>query len=231
MASAMSQRFDQVVRTMIDAHTTSVEAHRRIAEYARGRLQDLIRSGEGSPDYTRIVDGVIGAPEEAVKLDGGRIEYLFARSTEAVVFALQFAREISPDPGGEYSRNWVIAVDGQPWTGALTDIPAKETVTLFNFSDYARILEERHRPGKSGVLRPRPSKRPRMASRSLWANARFRPENVITELVRRAVSRRFPTVDVERIFVTVPGAYILKRGRFRGEPITYPAVRLTPKKA
>jgi hypothetical protein len=218
----MSQRFDEVVHTMIDAHTTSVEAHRRIAEYARSRLQDLIRSGEGSPDYTRIVDGVIGAPEEAVKLDGGTIEYRFARITEAVVFALSMAREISPDPGGEYSLSWFVAVDGVPWTGSLTDIPVSSTVIIVNNADYARMLEQR------GMISKRTARRRGQRARGILKRTPH-PNHVVTELVRRETARRFPTISVERQFVTLPGAYVRKTPP-RGA-ITYPAVVLTPKKA
>jgi hypothetical protein len=77
-------------------------------------------------------------------------------------------------------------VGGVPWTQPLEDIPPNAEVGITNISDYARKIDV------GGM---------RMSV----------PPNIV-ETVRQLCQRKYPAFLFERIFVTIPGGYIL-RGR------------------
>ncbi len=198
---------------MVDSRLKAPEVHALVGNAAREAVTGLVKNGRASPIYQTFVDGVEGANENDVKLDGGRIYYLFDQSVklqEAVAYGLAYVKQISPRRTGRYSNLWYVAVNGTPYTGRIADIPPDSVVMILNFADYARILEEGGRTGRSGRLKNHKN-----------------PATVITELGRQRIQRQFPTVQVERRFVSVPGAYIRKTPPTG--PITYPAIVLSEK--
>lgn len=212
------------IKRMADERVSEAVARKRIGVFARARVQELIASGEVSDSYTRTVDGVPGALEETVKLDGGRIEYAFARGRSgealrsAARFMLQYAQSHSPNSGGPYSQSWFLSVNGLPWTRPIDDIPDGAKVMLTNFAPFSRRLEEQGRVLGRG-------------RRAAHAN----PERMVTERTRQAVLQKFPTLVVQRTYVAIPGApggsaggwevpYHLRTGPGRGSEILYPTV-------
>lgn len=176
-----------------------------LAKTARAALADAISSGEASERYVRSVNGRIGAPEETVDAPGP-IVYRFSYLDEAVVYALAFARERSPTRKGTYKRSWFAMVNGRPWDGQ-SPIPLDAEVIVTNDQPYHRKIEV-------GAM-----------------TMRVPPH--IVEDTRQAVQRAFRgAIRAQMRFVDLAGAYRLernhgRRGRRKGDPITYPAVILT----
>ena len=213
------------IGAMVDSRLDSSEAHIAVANHVRSNLNLLINANVFPGQYRRFVDGREGAPEEAVKLDGGQIVYVFSRLPEATAFTLTFCKGRSPRKTGAYEDAWFVAVDGVPWQGKIADIPPGSTVTITNFAPYHRRLEQGyHRAHHVG----------------------HKPGLYITEAARQAVMRRFKGILAERQFVTVPHViggtrgwevpYHLRRpgrqsGEGAGDAITYPAVVLTDRNA
>ncbi len=94
---AKAAAFNERLKVFID-RTLSPEAQsRRLAEVAKAEKDRLIAAGRASRRYRRWVDGVEGAPEEAVKAaDGGRIVYRFSVMGAVCTFALSFLINRSP---------------------------------------------------------------------------------------------------------------------------------------
>lgn len=222
---ALGARMQAAARILIDKRLSSAEAHLRVARLARDHLALLISTGRGSAQHSTTVDGVDGAAEETVKLDGGAIVYSFAqgRRLAALRFALKYAKDASPNPGGPYSQAWFFAVDGRAWTQPLDLIPANALVMLVNFAPFARALEERGRSGRSGRLKDHPH-----------------PERVVSERTRQAVLTQFPGLNVQRQYVTIPGGpgaramgwevpyHLRSAGPNQGEAVLYPAIVFAP---
>jgi hypothetical protein len=156
----------------------------QVATYARAQRDVLIRQGVASPVYITFTDGVESAPEEKVKLDEGTIAYLFSNINEAIVYALARARELSPVKSGEYKDSWFVALDGIPFIGNIADIPKGSRVIITNKQRYHRKIDT------GGQITSVPPG--------------------ITEAVRQAVMRRYPGLQVDREFVTIPGDPPLK---------------------
>lgn len=196
----------RVVQILVDKRMSSGDIQRAVAKTARQSMSDLIGLGVASPIYARFVDGIEGAPEEAVRLDGGRIEYVFERLAEAAAFALGYCKEMSPRRSGEFAEGWMLVVDGLPWEEAFEEISPEVTqVIVTNLAPYARRLEQ--------------------------AYGRTDPHYHITESAMQATARRFPGLLVRRQFVSVPGfatglwgTVPYQRKREPRGPITYPAV-------
>lgn len=196
----------QQVQAVVQQAVSSGQIGQIAGVLARQVLQDAISRGVASPNYTRVVDGRAGAPEESVNLHGGNIVYLFAQLTDAVVYAFTYVREISPVKSGAFKASWVVLIDGRPWTGPLETIPKTAVQAIIvDSAPYARKLEQ-------------------------TVGAR-NPIYRITEQARQATLRRYKGLVVERKFVTLSGG-ITQRGWHvpytrvtppRG-PITYPAV-------
>jgi hypothetical protein len=200
--------FRRTVHEMFDRQTRPEAIGARIQSYATDQVRAMIAGGNASPKYRLFVDGTEGKPVSQVALNGGTVLYLFSRLTDAVVAALAYARSISPvGETGNYRDSWVVIVNGNIWTGQLTDIPQGSEVTLTNFAPYARKIEEKGRFGRGGRLKSYPV-----------------PARVISEQTRRYVARLYPYLKVTRAFVLIPGGYILKTGPEAGQPMTYPAV-------
>lgn len=177
-----------------------------LARYAKDVLAETIASGEGSPKYTRAVNGRLDAPEEQVKAPGP-IVYVFSYLEEITTYALEFARARSPKASGRYRNSWFALVNDRVWNGR-SDIPADAQVIVTNDRPYSRKIEV-------GAMKMRV------------------PPHVVEDM-RQAIQKRYPkVVTVSKQFTELAGAYRLRRnggrrGRRRGDPITYPALVIDP---
>lgn len=104
--------------------------------------RELARVKATDPKPTRIirtVDGVTGAPEEAVRPDG-RIVYDFPRLDEIVQAAMETLFELSPVLSGEYRNAHTLFVNGvqarnlEAWDGT-------GEVVISNPLPYSRVIE------------------------------------------------------------------------------------------
>jgi hypothetical protein len=181
---SLSSNFRRTMSVMVDRHTSSAEARRRVAAVARDGLTELIRTGRASTVYQTTVDGRRNAPLETVRLDKGRIEFIFGQMARAAEFAVDLAKKRSPVKGGKYRDSWFVLVDKKPWTAPLATIPSGVEVWITNAADYHRKID---RGGQKTKMPP-----------------------YIVEDVRQAVQRRFPGLDAGVDFVTLPGGYVLK---------------------
>jgi hypothetical protein len=168
----------------IEVNSANNEADERsfVAQFARDSIKGLIQQGLFPQTYTRYVDDIEGAPEEAVKLNHGKIVYEGTSILEAVAFALGFLAAntpIGPVQGGHLKEDWFVSVDGRPWTADLSTIPDGANIMITNFRAYARKVDIRDK---------------------------------MTESARQATQRRFPTVYVGRTFVAIPGGYVRTDG-------------------
>ncbi|WP_439618311.1 hypothetical protein [Shinella sp.] len=95
---------------------------------------------EPKPDrFTRTVDGVTGAREEAVKVNG-RIVYRYPRLEEVVRAAMELLFELSPVLSGDYRLGHTILVGG----AAVSDLAAWDgtgEVAITNPLPYSRKIE------------------------------------------------------------------------------------------
>jgi len=219
VGASLGANLRATVRKMIDRQVQSPAARARVAKHLRLRIEEMAAAGE-VPLFRQFVDGVETGDLSKITFRGSSIVLKFDRLDGAARAILAYAKEISPNPGGPYSQAWFLAVNGVPFTDLSQHIPHDASVYLTNFAPFARRLEEQGRTGRSGRL-----------------SGYARPELVVTERTRAWAKTRFPSVVVERLYVAIPGGagtargwqvpYILKTGPHRGEPILYPAIRLT----
>lgn len=194
-AQPWSEKFRRSVTLLIDKNMGTEEAQARVAQFARQSVQELIDKKRAAPTYHRFVDNVADAPEEKVKLNGGSIVYLFSHLYQAVIFALEYAVQRSPEKSGAYRRGWVVFVDDLPWDRPFEEIPNGSQITLTNREPYHRKIDV------GGQITSVPPG--------------------IVEDTRQALRQRFPNLQVDRSFVVIRGVadqfgdpvpYVLKRG-------------------
>jgi hypothetical protein len=222
--------FQRTVNLFLARNTTGAEVQGYLADQALSRINDLVKSGQASPNYRLFTNNVLDADPRTIALDGtGRIDALFSNLADAALFAYNYAVKISPEKSGDYKRAWYFIVNGQPWTRSLDEIPPASEVVLTNNSDYHRKIDV---GGQRMSVRPQ-----------------------IIEQVRQKVMQKFPGIVAERKFITIPGGYILKGHSYRsgisydkktrkyirlharkqtrrsdagrGQPMTYPSLFLT----
>lgn len=181
------------------------EIARAHAAFAKECLAE-VQAEMGKTDFTRVVDRVRGAPEEAVT-PGGLILYEFHHLQRVCEFAIQTARKISPVDSGRYRESWFFLVDGVDTP--LEAIRPGATVHLVNDQPYARAIHARSIP--------------------------WRVPPGIVERVRQAVYREFRGLVYADIdFLGLAGGYVLKGRRKRkgrkdlaaGQEMSYPALRI-----
>lgn len=177
----------------------------QLAAFAISERDELIRSGRASPRWRRFVNGRPDVPEAAVVLPGP-IAYEFSVMDQVVEYALAFLRQRSPVLTGAYRASHYVMVRGV--RTAPEAIPPGAEIWILSDLPYARKIEV-------GAMRM--SKPPKLY-----------------EDATNAVRKRFGgVVDVGIQFVFVPWAWRLKRdqgrrGRRRGDPVTFPALILRP---
>lgn len=201
------------VDLLIARHMSPAAASAKLAAFAKQKVAEVIASGRAPPQYRRFVDGVEGAPEEAVRADGA-ILYRFAVLAEAVAFALSFLRERSPARSGAFRNSFALFVREGGSYGSLIRAasfstqklsPRADEVTIVNLQPYSRLVDVQQ-AGKRPVRYTVPP--------NLYADA------------GAAVKRRFPGTATQRAYrVQMPRPYLLRSpGRNQGRPVETPGL-------
>jgi hypothetical protein len=208
---ALSEKF----RIYIDRNLSPAARSARLASFARERLAEVISSGRGSKDYTRVVDGMAGRDESQVRGDGGgRIEYLFSHAGAATQRALEFLRARAPN-GAESNRpghakfrdsfyvgvngRFIRAVDFKP-----SLVPPGAEIVISNTAPDNRLVDVQM-VGTQTI---------RYAT----------PAGMYDDTVRM-LRREFPTLKAKRVYtMRFTGQYILRRGQKAGTPVQSPAL-------
>jgi hypothetical protein len=226
VASRASIALRRTITVAIDQAATSQSLGAMAGQIARAERDRLISDGTFPPGYQTYVDGRPGGDEGTVKVPGGAILYIFDRLAEAVKYALIYAREISvrghgrDRMSGAYAAAWIVLVDNAQIAEAdIVQIRQGAAVTIVNPAPYSRRLEQ------------------------VYGVRYGRDRYITTELVRKALRTRYPTISAARTFVRLAAAetphgwvvpYVRKtpyghQARHRGgraEEITYPAISL-----
>jgi hypothetical protein len=121
------------------ARQTAEETRQALAALARARHAEVMAENPKPQRFTRRVDGVIGAPEEAVKL-GGVIVYNYQRLEEVVRVAMETLFELSPVLSGEYRLGHTIFVNGAAARN-LVEWDGASEIMIANMLPYARKIE------------------------------------------------------------------------------------------
>lgn len=114
----------------------------RIAQIARAANAAVMAIEPKPLGYLRTVDGVAGAPEEAVR-PHGLIVYQYQRLDLVIEFALDALRTLSPRLSGSYSEAHTVFINGQPAQAPYV-ISADDNVIIANTQPYARKIEVGH---------------------------------------------------------------------------------------
>ncbi len=140
---------------------------------------------------------------------------------EVAAFALEEATRLSPKESGRYAKSWFVMVDDREAT--VSEIRPGAIVVLVNDQPYSRKIHV----GAHGF-------------------AKYGPPGIV-EKVKELVKRRYGAIVTPRVdFIQLAGGYVLQGGRKgkagrrrrllavpknqrKGAPMTYPALRLTPK--
>lgn len=180
---------------------------KELAKFAKQSLAEVIRSGQGSPQYDRYVDGRKGAPEESVRHDGV-IRYEFVHWPRVIEIALEELRKRVPRKTGRYAGSFVVLAN-QKVVVDYTSIPADAEVVIINAQPYTRKMEVgANKTGKKHFDRS-----------ELAFNRRFSGAFVARTMFLNVSSGLVPGVP-----------YHLKRSQGRrkdrqaGMPVTYPAL-------
>ncbi|MBB2164340.1 hypothetical protein HLH26_07250 [Gluconacetobacter sp. 1b LMG 1731] len=181
---ASSVRWSQVVRNQIHLNTAaalnSTELRSMVARKSRQLRDDAIGAGQTSGSvYTTYTDGIRGAAEETVPLQGGIIRYVFSEIAQAANWALSECRRRSPVGQGNFRDSWVVLVDGKAWTDAPATIPTGSEVWITNTTPYSRKIEV--------------------------GGQRTRIPPGLIEAVRQATMRRFKSVRAAKAYKALQG--------------------------
>lgn len=126
--------FNVAIQETLEAtHATIVQTAKR----EHGRI--MAENGRPLP-FTRYVDGVKGAPEEAVSARGV-IQYDYHRLEEVVEFAMQCLFDFSPVLKDEYRRSHILLVNGVEARNLASWNPGDEVV-ITNPVPYSRKIEQ-----------------------------------------------------------------------------------------
>jgi hypothetical protein len=130
------EAFDRELRLMVEDLEPEAAA-RRLAAYARECIADYTARNGFAPIRT-IVDGRVGASEDAVRCPGGKIVYEFDYWPEIIQYALSVARLRSPVSSGAYRDSWIVLVNDRDWDGGA--VPPGAEVIVVNDKPYARKI-------------------------------------------------------------------------------------------
>lgn len=177
-----------------------------LARFAKEQLRDVITKGQAPDVYERYVNGIMGAPEEAVKAPGP-IVYDFVNWTAIIGEVMVELRKRIIVKSGRYRDGFAVIANGTV-VEEYKAIPSSAEVIIFNVQPYTRKME-------SGALKK--------------GAGHF--ERASSTMARRYVGMfefEFRYMDrADGLAAGVP--YILRRDggrkdRMKGMPITYPSI-------
>jgi hypothetical protein len=189
-----------------------------LAKFARAELRNAIMAGEGSPTFSKFVNGRPDAEEETV-IPPGPILYVFSWWDDIVKYALQTLIDRSPEKSGRYKKGWQVMVNGQI-VSDFSSIPISSEVTIVNTEPYSRKIDVGHMHMSV-------------------------PPGVVEDARSKVMGIFGNIITARRTMIQIPGGYVLK-GHFRrgvrkfarrkirpdtaaGAPMTYPSLILTMK--
>lgn len=126
----------------VAADATIEEFHLHIAAVAKREHRAIMSADPRPNSYARYVDGVEGAQEEAVRIDG-RIVYFYERMSEIVQYAMEVLFDLSPVDSGQYRNAHEIYINGLG-SRDLKDWGPGMEVAITNRVPYARKIELGH---------------------------------------------------------------------------------------
>lgn len=132
-----SAQFDSATARVL---ATVQQRHAGIAKAAHA---SVMNADPKPSSFQRFVDGVKGAPEEAVKLDGV-IVYDYPRIDLVAGFALEILQALSPVKSGDYKGSHQIYINDDPAgynAGVLKNWKYGDKVFIANEMPYARKIE------------------------------------------------------------------------------------------
>ncbi len=121
------------------AKATIAETHKAHVQLAKNEHAKIMQSDPRPSRFTRMVDGVRGAPEESVQI-GGVIRYNYNRLDEVVRFAMETLFDLSPVLSGEYRNRHQLFVGGAEATN-LRDWDGRSDIIVTNTLPYSRKIE------------------------------------------------------------------------------------------
>lgn len=204
----MAVAFETTVRLFIDRTTSPEAAKMMLVNRAREGLAEFMARQSVRPMVTIETDGRVAASENEVK-PFGVIAYRFSRMREVVSLALRELERLSPIGRGSYRKSWIVLFEGAAvGLDRLDDLLRKNPrgiVTIVNTQPYHRKIHV----GSKGF--------------TAYANPG------IVEKVRQLVIRRYRGAVVPDIrFISLSDGYILRKGKQRGQAMTYPALVIDP---
>jgi hypothetical protein len=145
MVTVRPEYFERELKVALQGSFEEMNAE--LAAFAKSELHRVISEGIASPIYDRYVNGVMGAPEESVRIPNG-ILYTFSNWPLVINAALEELRKRVPRKTGRYASSFTVLVNERPVTDFGT-IPANAEVIIFNPQPYTRKMESGgNGPGK-----------------------------------------------------------------------------------
>lgn len=123
----------------VAAQETRAATQQALVTLAKAKHAEVMTSEPRPRRFARLVDGVAGAKEEQVRVDG-TIIYRYYRLDEVVQAAMDLLFQLSPVLSGEYRSRHTIFVDGVA-AANLKDWDGKAEVMISNLVPYARKIE------------------------------------------------------------------------------------------
>lgn len=158
-AESISRQFSVARQATADA------TQRLLVSVAKREHGKVMRTPPQPRSFTRTVDGVEGAREEAVEPDGV-ITYFYPRLDAVVQFALETLFDLSPVLSGAYRSSHQLFLGGVPAANMANWTPGTE-ILISNLQPYARKID-------LGVMKMRVSGTARVYERAVRrVNARF----------------------------------------------------------
>lgn len=136
MASVPAVR-EQFALARASAHLRTANA---LAEFAKQANAAVMAFDPKPAGFIRTVDGSVGVPEENVRPDGV-IVYQYQRIEEAVLFAMDVLRRLSPVKSGAYREAHTIFFNGKAVLDRLPTVGLDDRIVISNLEPYARKIE------------------------------------------------------------------------------------------
>lgn len=126
------------VQFTVAAQKTLAETQKLVVKIARREHGKIMATAPRPTSFKRVVDGRLGAPEEAVK-PNGVIVYFYPRLEEVAQFALETLFDLSPVLSGRYRESHTLFVNGV----AVPNLKnyTQGEITISNPMPYARKIE------------------------------------------------------------------------------------------
>lgn len=216
MARAQAEAFKRIVTVGWPAHQAAAAKAHLIATARAGHAKIMgdAQMRGSKPDFDAYANTPLQTNIDAVILPGP-IVYRYRYIREVVAEAIRQLRAASPISSGAYARSHQIFVDGVPVDALPMNLKATADVMIANTVPYARRLEV----GKT------------KSGRAFLISV---PNRIYERTARKLKAKYGQVAKIESTFVSLPGAYALKRiptgrarrGRGAGSAVTFPAIRI-----